>query len=75
MSAGWFGPKAQGYGIRPCTWQGWLVTVLLVGGAMLDARFFHPERFGLPAWTHPVSAIVLGLVWMAIIGLTYDGEP
>jgi hypothetical protein len=26
----WFGPKRIGYGLRPQTWQGWLVTLLLV---------------------------------------------
>jgi hypothetical protein len=26
----WFGPKRVGYGIRPQTWQGWLVTVAVV---------------------------------------------
>jgi len=24
--ASWFGPKRIGYGWRPITWQGWLVT-------------------------------------------------
>jgi hypothetical protein len=24
----WFGPKRVGYGIRPQTWQGWLVVVV-----------------------------------------------
>jgi hypothetical protein len=23
----WFGPKRVGFGIRPQTWQGWLVTL------------------------------------------------
>jgi hypothetical protein len=24
----WFGPKRIGYGIRPQTWQGWLVVLV-----------------------------------------------
>lgn len=24
---GWFAPKRVGYGWRPVTWQGWLITV------------------------------------------------
>jgi hypothetical protein len=72
MPKGWFGPKHQGYGIGPRTWQGWAVTVLLLGGVILDAGFFHPERFGLPAWLHPVSVAVLGAAYLAILGWTYD---
>lgn len=26
----WFGPKRVGWGIRPQTWQGWLITLLVV---------------------------------------------
>ena len=26
----WFGPKRIGYGIRPQTWQGWLVMMIPV---------------------------------------------
>lgn len=25
----WFGPKHIGYGIRPQTWQGWLIVVIV----------------------------------------------
>jgi hypothetical protein len=25
----WFGPKRIGFGLRPQTWQGWLVTLLI----------------------------------------------
>ena len=40
--ASWFGPKRNGYGIGPRNWQGWLASVLLIGGAVLDAKFFRP---------------------------------
>ncbi|HVW42348.1 MAG TPA: hypothetical protein VHC18_13450 [Amycolatopsis sp.] len=26
----WFGPKRIGWGIRPQTWQGWLVLIVVV---------------------------------------------
>lgn len=26
MSRAWFGPKRVGWGLRPQTWQGWVVT-------------------------------------------------
>lgn len=26
----WFGPKRLGVGIRPVTWQGWVITAIVV---------------------------------------------
>ncbi len=26
----WFGPKILGWGWRPLTWQGWLITLVLI---------------------------------------------
>lgn len=34
----WFGPKRIGFGIRPQTWQGWLITVLVVVAIVVLAR-------------------------------------
>ena len=31
----WFGPKRIGYGLRPQTWQGWLVTMGFVAVVVL----------------------------------------
>jgi hypothetical protein len=70
--AGWFGPKRFGYGIGPRGWQGWLATALLLGGAVLDAKFFRPQAFGLQIWTRPASAILLGLCFLAVIWLKYE---
>jgi hypothetical protein len=30
MGRAWFGPKRIGFGLRPQTWQGWVVTMVLV---------------------------------------------
>jgi hypothetical protein len=30
MGRPWFGPKRIGWGLRPQTWQGWVVTVVAV---------------------------------------------
>ena len=27
----WFGPKRFGWGVGPRSWQGWLVTAVLIG--------------------------------------------
>jgi hypothetical protein len=33
----WFGPKRIGWGLRPQTWQGWLVIAVLVVAIVLIA--------------------------------------
>ena len=30
----WFARRRYGFGVRPTTWQGWLVTVVAIGGAI-----------------------------------------
>ena len=29
MGKAWFGPKRIGFGLRPQTWQGWLIVALI----------------------------------------------
>jgi hypothetical protein len=72
--AGWFGPKRYGYGIGPRGWQGWLATALAIGAILLDTRFFRPQQFGLPIWTRPASALLLGLGFLAVIWLKYEPD-
>jgi hypothetical protein len=38
---GWFGPKRIGFGLRPQTWQGWLVTLGVVAVILLIALLAH----------------------------------
>jgi preprotein translocase subunit SecE len=33
----WFGPKRIGYGLRPQTWQGWLIVLVFVAAFVLIA--------------------------------------
>lgn len=31
----WFGPKHVGFGLRPQTWQGWVVIILVVAAVIV----------------------------------------
>ncbi len=33
----WFGPKRIGWGLRPQTWQGWLITLIIVAALVIVA--------------------------------------
>ncbi len=37
----WFGKKSVGYGPAPVTWQGWIVTLLLILTVLLDILHFR----------------------------------
>ena len=40
----WFAPKRAGYGTgMPITWQGWLLTLLFVGGNIASAILLAPR--------------------------------
>jgi len=37
MSQYWFKPKKYGLGMQPCSWQGWVAILVLIGVAVLLA--------------------------------------
>lgn len=37
----WFGPKRVGFGWRPQTWQGWLITLVPVGVVIVVVSLAH----------------------------------
>lgn len=37
----WFGPKRIGYGLRPQTWQGWLIMLVLVIIIAIVVKVIH----------------------------------
>jgi hypothetical protein len=41
----WFGPKRIGFGLRPQTWEGWLVVVAVCAAIMLGLHLLlQPGR-------------------------------
>jgi hypothetical protein len=43
----WFGPKSMGFGIRPITWQGWLITLIGVLTEISVITLTHDRQ---PSW-------------------------
>ena len=56
----WFGPKTAGYGIGPTSWQGWVVSVLVIA-VTVGAALVMTRMPAVPRWI-PLTAIVLDLV-------------
>lgn len=77
MKLKWFGPGKKG-GTGPRTWEGWLVTVLMVVGVGASLYWIRPliaEATGM----HPqLAALPLLPLWMLIYGavvwFSYDRE-
>ena len=40
----WFKAKKYGWGWQPCSWEGWLATLMFVGVIALDAFLFLPDE-------------------------------
>jgi hypothetical protein len=67
MENPWFGRKGNGYTGGPVTWQGWVVTILGLGGAIACHTFL-----GKPVndWVGGALLVAFGLTWW----LTYDPD-
>jgi hypothetical protein len=78
VKAVWFKPRRYGYGATPVTWQGWVLTfvvilaVFIVGWAFLG----HPDA-ELSGWNFVgffvVEAILIAVLWI-VSQRTTDGE-
>ena len=68
MENPWFGRTADGsYVNLPLTWQGWLVSIICVGGA-IAARWLLPHP--LNSWA-PAACI---LAFLVVFYFTYDPD-
>jgi hypothetical protein len=71
--APWFGPKPAGYGIGPTSWQGWLVSVLVIAVAV-GAALAMARMQAVPHWI-PLAVMVLDLVaFIAVIALKTESD-
>jgi hypothetical protein len=63
----WFAPKHRGFGTgHPITWEGWLVTLLFVGGNLASALLLGPR--------HPLATIAILVLSSIIVLLILPGR-
>jgi hypothetical protein len=58
----WFGPRRLGWGLSPASWEGWLTTVVCLGGFAV----------GLGVWRNIPAAIACMAVLTVALLLTSD---
>jgi len=63
----WFGRKRIGWGLRPVTWQAWLLTAAMIGGVIASARFLARTDTAL----FVVAFVAIVAVYLLIAWLTY----
>ncbi len=64
----WFGKKRVGYGPAPATWQGWIVTFLLLLTVILD--FLH---FKISITS--IIIFIMAIIVFFIITILTGGKP
>jgi hypothetical protein len=64
----WFGKKRVGYGPAPATWQGWIITFLLILTIMLDFLHF---RISITS----IIIFIIALIVFFVITILTGGKP
>jgi len=64
----WFGKKIVGYGPAPVTWQGWIVTLLLILTIILDFLHF---RISITS----IIIFIIALIVFFVITILTGGKP
>ncbi len=67
----WFGKKRFGWGSRPVSPEGWLVTLLFVLIVIWDAEYFHNSPLGITIF---LVAIILFIATARLTGEPFGSE-
>ena len=65
----WFGKKTIGLGVKPITWQGWIITLILAAFGILSVVHF---RRSLTAISIVIFLIVIYVVVALLTGIKTD---
>ncbi len=67
----WVGKRRIGWGFNPITWQGWVLTLILVLILVLDSMYFYKTIF---FWVILIIAIIC-FILVALITSEYLSYP
>lgn len=75
MRKGWFGPKRMGWGASPSSWEGWVVTAIMLAGLSVSLRMFVKPLHETTGLAMPVVSSLMAAAWvlalLVVIALTY----
>ena len=79
MKKAWFGPRRTGIGSMPVSWEGWLVSILVIAGLALSNVFLRPILLDLTGLSPLVVTLLIGVFWIALlVGIalfTFEKKP
>lgn len=65
----WFGKRRIGWGWTPITWQGWIITLILILIILVDAKYLAQTPVLL------IIVLVIATIGFIIIALLTGGKP
>ncbi|WJI10478.1 hypothetical protein FGU46_10445 [Methanobacterium sp. CWC-01] len=71
----WFRKRRLGWGFSPVTWQGWLVTLILVLILILDAMYLYKSTlFGIILVVAIIGYIILAFLTSEYLSYSSDND-
>jgi hypothetical protein len=69
MRSRWFVRRRIGFGWRPASWQGWLLSAVLLGVALTSLAVLRPKSLGV------LVVVAAVAVYTLVAALTSRGQP
>jgi hypothetical protein len=71
----WFGKRRIGWGFNPITWQGWVLTLILILILLLDSMYFYKTiLFGIILIVTIICYIVVALITSEFLSYPQNEE-
>lgn len=71
----WFGKRRLGWGFTPTTWQGWVLTLILILILLLDSMYFYKTiLFGIILIVAIICYIVVALITSEFLSYPQNEE-
>ncbi len=71
----WFGKRRIGWGFNPITWQGWVLTLILILILLLDSMYFYKTiLFGIILIVAIICYIVVALITSEFLSYPQNEE-
>ena len=70
MNPYWFKPRRYGFGASPCTWEGWLSTLVFLAAIAVTPALVT-RRFADPQLGRIVALLVAAALLAAFVGLCW----
>ncbi len=68
----------MGWGVGPRSWQGWVITAVILAGMAVSIRWLGPVIEEATEWPRPVVTLAIAVAWvgmlLGVVALTYADD-